>query len=231
MPENKETLYQLVELKKHFHIDGNLIKVLDGLNLNIPKGLWVSLVGPSGSGKTTLLHLLGGLDKPSAGKILLEERDLARISRRGLSQLRRERIGFIFQSYHLFPELTALENAALPALRFARDLEAAYRRASQLLDDFGLGKRLEHRPRELSGGEQQRVAIARALINDPQIILADEPTGNLDAKAAGEIIRILNSLRDDGQRTIVMVTHDMQLAGKTDCTIRLSDGQASLHKQ
>ena len=128
MPENKETLYQLVELKKHFHIDGNLIKVLDGLNLNIPKGLWVSLVGPSGSGKTTLLHLLGGLDKPSAGKILLEERDLARISRRGLSQLRRERIGFIF-NHTSFQDLTALEKPPA-ALRFARDLEAAYRRAA-----------------------------------------------------------------------------------------------------
>jgi putative ABC transport system ATP-binding protein len=231
MPENNDTLYQLVDLKKHFRIDGNSITVLDGLNLSIPKGLWVSLVGPSGSGKTTLLHLLGGLDKPSAGKILLGGRNLALFSRRDLSRLRRERIGFIFQSYHLFPELTALENAVLPALSFGRDRNAACRKARQLLEDFGLGKRLEHRPRELSGGEQQRVAIARALINEPQIILADEPTGNLDAAAAAEIIRILNSLRGDKQRTIVMVTHDMQLAEKTDRVIRLREGQASLHKQ
>jgi putative ABC transport system ATP-binding protein len=231
MPGSNETLYQLVDLKKHFRIDGNSITVLDGLNLSIPKGLWVSLVGPSGSGKTTLLHLLGGLDQPSDGKILLEKRDLARFSRRDLSRLRRDRIGFIFQSYHLFPELTALENAVLPALSFARDRDAACHKASQLLEDFGLGKRLEHRPRELSGGEQQRVAIARALINDPQIILADEPTGNLDTAAAAEIIRILNSLRGDKQRTIVMVTHDMQLAAKTDRVIRLREGQASLHKQ
>ena len=231
MPENNDILYQLVDLKKQFRIDGNSITVLDGLNLSIPKGLWVSLVGPSGSGKTTLLHLLAGLDKPSAGKILLEERDLARFSRRDLSRLRRDRIGFVFQSYHLFPELTALENAVLPALSFGVDRNAAYRKAKRLLEDFGLDKRLEHRPRELSGGEQQRVAIARALINDPQIILADEPTGNLDAAAAAEIIRILSSLCGDKQRSIIMVTHDMQLAGKTDRIIRLREGQASLHKQ
>ena len=139
-------------------------------------------------------------------------------------------IGFIFQSYHLFPELTALENAVLPALSFGVDRDAAYRKAKRLLEDFGLGKRLEHRPRELSGGEQQRVAIARALINDPQIILADEPTGNLDAAAAAEIIRILNSLRKSDQRTIVMVTHDQQLAAKTDLVIRLQAGKTNIQQ-
>ncbi len=228
MAGNNNTLYQIVDLKKHFRIDGSSIQVLNGLNFSIPKGLWVSLVGPSGSGKTTLLHLLGGLDKPSAGQILLEDQNLARLSRRNLSRLRRDKIGFIFQSYHLFPELTAIENAVLPALYFGRDRTEACRKAGQLLGDFGLADRLEHRPRELSGGEQQRVAIARALINDPQIILADEPTGNLDAAAAAEIFRILNSLRKSDQRTIVMVTHDQQLAAKTDLVIRLQAGKASL---
>ncbi len=231
MAGTNDILYQLVDLKKHFRLDGSTIQVLNGLNFSIPKGLWVSLVGPSGSGKTTLLHLLGGLDKPSDGQILLDNQNLARLSRRNLSRLRRDKFGFIFQSYHLFPELTALENAVLPALYFGRDRNEACRKAGQLLADFGLADRLEHRPRELSGGEQQRVAIARALINDPQIILADEPTGNLDATAAAEIIRILNSLRSSGQRTIVMVTHDLQLAAKTDRIIRLQDGQASVHQQ
>ena len=228
MMENQDTLFKLVDLKKHFRLAGSSIQVLNGLNFSIPKGLWVSLVGPSGSGKTTLLHLLGGLDKPSSGQILLQGQDLAGLSSRRLSLLRREKIGFIFQSYHLFPELTALENAVLPALHFGRNREAEYQKAKELLHRFGLADRLEHRPRELSGGEQQRVAIARALINDPKIILADEPTGNLDATAAKEIIRILNSLRENQQRTIVMVTHDLELATQTDLTIRLQDGQVQV---
>ena len=219
-----KALYQLQNVTKNFHLEGGVIEVLRGLTLDIAAGAWVALVGRSGSGKTTLLHLLGGLDKPSAGHIQLDGQDIARMSAAQLTSLRRQRIGFVFQSYHLFPELTAWENAVLPALHWGRDREAAYRNARQWLHAFGLDDRLQHRPRELSGGEQQRVAIARALINDPDIILADEPTGNLDAAAARDILDILKNVHLEQGKTLIMVTHDQALAGQADRVIRLADG-------
>lgn len=221
MTENKEILYQLDGINKSFKLGRTKIPVLNNLNFSIKKSKWTSITGPSGCGKTTLLHLLGGLDKPSSGKIFLEEQDITTLSSGKLSQIRKKRIGYIFQSYQLFPELTAIENALLPALRFDVDKKAAEERARELLSSFGLAKRLQHRPRELSGGEQQRVAIARALINNPQIILADEPTGNLDAEASKEILRILLALLEKQEISIIMVTHDLQLAQKSDFVIKL----------
>lgn len=216
-----EFLYEVRDLHKDFRLAGAVVKVLCGLNFSIPRGQWTALVGPSGSGKTTLLHLLGGLDRPSSGAVMLEGMDLATLSARRLTNLRRRRIGFVFQAYHLFPELSAWENAALPALHWGTSRDAAFARARQWLEQFGLGERLEHRPQELSGGEQQRVAIARALINDPDVILADEPTGNLDAAAADGIMAILAELRATGDKTLVMVTHDQALAARADAIISL----------
>ena len=219
-----KALYQLQDVTKNFHLEGSVIEVLRGLTMGIAAGGWVALVGRSGSGKTTLLHLLGGLDRPSSGQIWLDGGDLATMSAAQLTALRRQRIGFVFQSYHLFPELTAWENAVLPALHWGRDRDAAYQRARQWLHAFGLDDRLRHRPRELSGGEQQRDAIARALINDPDIILADEPTGNLDAAAASGIMEILKNVHLEGGKTLIMVTHDQKLAEQADHVIRLADG-------
>ncbi len=221
-------LYRLEALCKNFKLGGGEIKVLQDLSLVLPRGRWISLVGRSGSGKTTLLHLLGGLDRPSQGRIFFQGEDMLRLSSRRLTAIRRRQIGFIFQSYHLFPELSAWENATLPALHYGNHREQSYRRAEMLLSQFGLGQRLHHRPRELSGGEQQRVAIARALINDPEIILADEPTGNLDAAAAAEIMAILAELRHKGQKTVIMVTHDLELAARADLCLQLEAGKTQL---
>lgn len=201
---------------------GGYVEVLRDLNLTVEKGKWLALVGRSGTGKTTLLQLLGGLDRPTSGTILLDGQDIGRLSSAKLTDLRRQRIGFIFQSYHLFPELNSLENAMLPALHWNQDRDATEKKARELLEHFGLAHRLNHRPYELSGGEQQRVAIARALINNPDIILADEPTGNLDKKAADDIIRIINDVRKDSDKTLVMVTHDQELAARADSIFNLT---------
>jgi len=217
-------LYEILGLRKSFQMKQGIIEVLKGLDFTITPGEWLALSGRSGSGKTTLLHLLGGLDRPSQGKILLNGQDLSRLPSSSLTALRRTVIGYVFQSYQLFPELSALENAVLPALSWGSDRQDAVRRATALLQDFGLGERLQHRPRELSGGEQQRVAIARSLINNPKVILADEPTGNLDAAAAAEIVAILQKLRQDRQLTIVMVTHDQKIAASADRCLHLADG-------
>lgn len=216
-------LFCLQKVSKNFLLEGGVIQVLSDLSMQIAAGSWVALVGKSGSGKTTLLHLLGGLDQPTSGKILLDGHDLTSMSSGALTSLRRRRIGFVFQSYHLFPELTALENAALPALHWGMNLEHSYERAREWLTAFGLRDRLRHRPLELSGGEQQRVAIARALINDPDIILADEPTGNLDAGAAQAIIDILREVHLSKNKTLIMVTHDQQMAEQADKIIQLKN--------
>ena len=219
--QQPQMVYDVRGLCRSFTLNGDTIRVLDNVTFTIAQGSWVALIGPSGSGKTTLLQLLGGLDRPNSGQILVHGQDIARLSSRRLTALRPRSIGFIFQSYHLFPELTALENVALPALGWRCDREAVYRRAQDWLDQFGLHQRLHHLPQELSGGEQQRVAMARALINDPDIILADEPTGNLDPAATAQIVDIIGLIRAKRNPTIVMVTHDMQLAAKAELTIPL----------
>jgi ABC-type lipoprotein export system ATPase subunit len=211
-------------LWKHYVLEGNTIPVLKGVDLAVQSGEWVALVGRSGCGKTTLLHLLGNLDNPCSGEVRLDGCSYARMGMLERAAARRRRLGFIFQAYHLFPELSAFENVLLPARGWFGDNETARKRAATLLEGFGLGHRLTHRPQELSGGEQQRVAIARALINDPGIILADEPTGNLDGQAGAEILGILQKLHKEDGRTIVMVTHDLKVAALADRICRLDNG-------
>ncbi len=205
------------------HVD---VPVLKGCSLAVEPGEWLAILGSSGSGKSTLLHLLGGLDRPDpgGGDILYEGRPLANRSTRSLDRYRARTVGFVFQFYHLLPELTVLENAMLPGLvPGGIGGGPARRRVRELLDRFGLSHRLHHRPRELSGGERQRTAIARALANDPQILLADEPTGNLDAHTGEEILDLLAEAHREGL-TIVMVTHDQQIADRADRDGRLVDG-------
>ena len=216
-----EPLFQIKNLHKTFSLAGGTIEVIKDLSLDLPKGEWLALTGPSGCGKTTLLHILAGLDRPTSGDILLDGQNIAKMSSSALTKLRKQRIGFVFQSYMLFPELSALENAALPALQWGVNRNQVYENAKKWLETFGLATRLNHRPRELSGGEQQRVAIARSLINNPDIILADEPTGNLDAKAAQGIIDILQHVRSGKAKTLIMVTHDLNLAKQANRVIEL----------
>lgn len=205
-------LFELKDICKTFRIEGSPISVLSHVNLTIQHGEWIALTGPSGCGKSTLLHLLGNLDKPSSGTVMLDGVDINKLWAWQQAKIRKERIGFIFQAYHLFPELNALENVTLPARKWMANKNECLQRATELLTKFGLKDRMKHRPQELSGGEQQRVAIARALLNNPDIILADEPTGNLDYSAGNDIIEILQHLHREEGKTIIMVTHDMRIA-------------------
>ncbi len=208
------------------------VPVLKGASLSVAAGEWVAVLGTSGCGKSTLLHLLGDLDRPdeAAGEVLFEDRSLKTRSRRARNRYRNRSVGFVFQFYHLLPELNVLENTLLPALVglhrwvYYRRIGAIRRHATDLLESFGLGHRLRHRPRELSGGERQRVAIARALMNDPKVLLADEPTGNLDEKTGAEILDLIARQHRKGL-TIVMVTHDSAIAERADRLVRLQDGR------
>jgi ABC-type lipoprotein export system ATPase subunit len=226
-PAAATTAFAAVNLEKTFRLDGHVIPVLRGVNLEICRGEWAAFIGASGSGKSTLLHLLAGLDDATAGEVLCLDRPYSTMSRSKKATLRRHEIGLVFQNFLLFPELTALENAALPALHWGWPRDERVSRARELLERFGLATRLDHRPQELSGGEQQRVALARALINDPAFILADEPTGNLDNQAAGEIITLLEQLHRDAGKTVIMVTHDLNLARKADRVWRIAHGVAT----
>jgi ABC-type lipoprotein export system ATPase subunit len=201
------------------------LEVLRGINLDINRGDFLALRGASGAGKSTLLHLLGGLDFPDPGEIESQGRNLRNLSSRDLAQWRNREVGFIFQAYYLLPELDALENVCLPARMARTPATDAANRARDLLTRVGLKERMEHKPYELSGGEQQRVAIARALINQPDLILADEPTGNLDSHTGQEIIDLLCSLREERKMTLVMATHDSNVASRAQKTIHLVDGQ------
>ena len=203
----------------------NGARAVSGLDLEVGRGEFLALRGASGAGKSTLLHLLGGLDTPNEGQIVLAGRDLARLGRRELARLRSQEVGFIFQAYYLLPELDALENVCLPARMARTPAPEAEARGRELLARVGLKERVEHKPYELSGGEQQRVAIARALINQPDLILADEPTGNLDSHTGGEIIDLLCALRDEKQTTLIMATHDARVAGRAPKVVELVDGQ------
>jgi ABC-type lipoprotein export system ATPase subunit len=215
-------------LRKTYVMGRRTLEVLRGVDVEIARGDFVALRGASGTGKSTLLHLLGGLDTPNAGRILFDGQDISHLSDRQLTHFRNRRVGFVFQAYHLLPELTALENVCLPA-RVARvGSGVAARRAEELLARVGLQGRLDHKPSELSGGEQQRVAIARALINEPEMLLADEPTGNLDSHTGGEIIELLKSLRPEKNMTLVIATHDAKVAASAPRVIELVDGQIHL---
>ena len=211
-------------VRKSYLIGGRPLEVLRDIGLTVERGEFLALRGASGAGKSTLLHLLGGLDLPSTGEIIFDGKNLRSLPARALARLRNRRVGFVFQAYHLLPELSALENVALPA-RMARISSAeAAALGKELLQRVGLGARLEHRPCELSGGEQQRVAIARALINQPDLILADEPTGNLDSHTGGEIIQLLCALREERRATLIMATHDAKIAARAPRVMELADG-------
>jgi len=214
-------------LCKTYILGKRSLEVLRGVSIEISRGDFVALRGASGTGKSTLLHLLGGLDTPNSGEIFFDGQSVSRFSDSELTHFRNRRVGFVFQAYHLLPELTALENVCLPA-RVARiGADTAVRRAGDLLARVGLQGRLDHKPSELSGGEQQRVAIARALINQPELLLADEPTGNLDSHTGSEIIELLKSLQPEKRMTLVIATHDSKVAASAPRVIELVDGQIS----
>jgi lipoprotein-releasing system ATP-binding protein len=211
-------------LKKTYVMGRRSLEVLRGVDLEIARGDFLALRGASGAGKSTLLHLIGGLDTPNAGEIYFAGENLAKFSERKLTDFRNRRVGFVFQAYHLLPELTALENVCLPARVARRSAGEIAARARELLMRVGLADRLDHQPSELSGGEQQRVAIARALINDPVLLLADEPTGNLDSHTGSEIMELLKNLRTEKQMTLVIATHDARVAALAPRVIELVDG-------
>jgi predicted ABC-type transport system involved in lysophospholipase L1 biosynthesis ATPase subunit len=220
-----ETLLSAVDLHKRYVLPHKTVQVLQGTSFAVAAGERVAIIGRSGTGKSTLLHLLGGLDRPDQGEILMEGRPLYALRARARSLLRARRIGFVFQSYHLLPEMDVVENVLLPALALGTPHPHAARRARELVALVGLADRMTHTPLELSGGEQQRVALARALMNEPSLLLADEPTGNLDHDTGAQILELLFGLSRDHRHALVIVTHDPQVAARCDRILRLEGGQ------
>jgi lipoprotein-releasing system ATP-binding protein len=220
-------LIHVDEVYKHYTSHQTTVEVLRGVQLQVAAGEMVAIVGPSGAGKSTLLHLMGGLDRPSQGAIRYNGVALQQLRDEQLADFRNQHIGFVFQFHYLLPEFSAIENTLLPALIQRRAKSEAYREAQQLLIRVGLGDRLHHRPGELSGGEQQRVAVARALINNPDVVLADEPTGNLDRTMGQSIQKLLRRLNEERGQTFVIVTHDREFAAQMDRVISLVDGKVS----
>jgi ABC-type lipoprotein export system ATPase subunit len=213
------------DLTKAYKLGKRSLEVLRGVSLTVNRGEFVAVRGASGAGKSTLLHLLGGLDAPNAGQVHFQGRNLADLSDSALTRFRNRHIGFIFQAYHLLPELDALENVCLPARMARRPAADVEPRGRELLGLVGLADRVEHKPYELSGGEQQRVAIARSLINDPVLVIADEPTGNLDSHTGAEIIDLLCRVRAERQTTLIIATHDASLAARAPRVIQMVDGK------
>ncbi|MBL4884680.1 MAG: ABC transporter ATP-binding protein [Planctomycetaceae bacterium] len=217
---------RLIELTKHYHLGDNIVRALRGVTLDVPEGDFLAIMGSSGSGKSTMLNLMGALDRPTSGKYLLAGKDVSTMDDDELSLVRNELIGFIFQSFHLIPQYTVLDNITL-TLQYRRGgtgiTSEDENRAIDIAGKVGLADRLDHRPLQLSGGQQQRVAIARSLINDPQIIMADEPTGNLDSTTSEEIMKLLTDLNNEG-RTIIMVTHEPEVAVLAKSQIYMKDG-------
>jgi ABC-type lipoprotein export system ATPase subunit len=220
-----EPLLSARGLAKTYTMGKRALEVLRGVSLDVARGEFLALRGASGAGKSTLLHLIGGLDTPNAGEIHFAGQNLAAFSDAELTYFRNHRIGFVFQAYHLLPELNALENVCLPARMARIPAGQAGARGRDLLAWVGLKDRMDHKPYELSGGEQQRVAIARALVNEPELLLADEPTGNLDSHTGGEIIELLKNLRAEKQTTLVIATHDAKVAAHAERVVELADGQ------
>jgi putative ABC transport system ATP-binding protein len=214
-----------VDLTRTFEVGETTVEALRSINLDVDRGQFVALVGPSGSGKSTLLNLVGGLDRPTSGQLWIDGEELSASKEKALTEHRRRRVGFVFQSFNLLPRLTAVENVALPLMFVGVPERERMERAGQLLDQVGLSDRQDHRPTQLSGGEQQRVAIARALVNRPAIILADEPTGNIDTATGAEIMALLRRLNREQGVTLLLVTHDPEAAGFADRVIQLRDGR------
>ncbi len=224
-------LIRTIDLARRYQLGKTVVEALRGVTLTIEQGEFVALVGPSGSGKSTLLHLIGGLVRPSSGEVWVNELELGRSSDRELVSYRRDTLGFIFQSFNLLPIKTAWENVAVPMLLSGVAPALRKARALALLDQLGLAQRSDHRPSELSGGEQQRVALARALANRPRLLLADEPTGNLDSRTGGEIMQLLQGLVRDEGLTLLLVTHDSGIAGYADRIVHLRDGMVERTEQ
>jgi len=220
----KQEIIKLKRVAKYFHLGGESVKAVDGVDITINKGDFIAIVGPSGSGKSTMMNLVGALDIATKGEIYLDNINIEKLEESDLAQIRGRKIGFVFQTFNLIPTLTALENVMLPMVFQRVPLEIRKERATQLLTDIGLGHRLDHLPKQLSGGERQRVALSRALANDPEVILADEPTGNLDSKRGEEVAKMFEKLSEQG-KTIILVTHDMNVAKHADKIYKLRDGK------
>jgi len=218
-------MIKLENVTRVYQMGQTLVQALRGLNLEIADGEFVAIMGPSGSGKSTLLHLIGGLDLPTTGRVLLDDLDIAQQNGNQLAELRGRKVGFVFQTFNLVPTLSALKNVELPMIFQKVPRKERYEKARRLLEQVGLGDRLHHKPSELSGGECQRVAIARALANNPQILLADEPTGNLDAESGEQIMQILKRLNEEQKMTIIVVTHNPDVARYAHRIIRMRYGQ------
>jgi putative ABC transport system ATP-binding protein len=217
------TVVEAIDLKKTYMLGKVPVEALRGINLKVEKGDFVAILGPSGSGKSTLLNMFGALDKPTAGKMLIEGVDVSTLNDNQLADLRRN-VGFVFQFFNLIPRLSARENVELGMSIAGLGRNERRKRAEQLLETVGLKERMAHRPSELSGGEQQRVAIARALANDPKFLIMDEPTGNIDSKTAAEIVELIKRLNEENQATIILVTHDARMAARAKRTVQMLDG-------
>jgi putative ABC transport system ATP-binding protein len=217
------TVVEAIDLKKTYVLGKVPVEALRGINLRVEKGDFVAILGPSGSGKSTLLNMIGALDKPSAGKILIEGVDVSTLNDSQLADLRRN-VGFVFQFFNLIPRLSARENVELALSIAGVGKNERRKKAEQLLETVGLKDRMSHRPSELSGGEQQRVAIARALANDPKFLIMDEPTGNIDSKTAAEIVELIKRLNEENDATIILVTHDARMAAEAKRTVQMLDG-------
>ena len=222
-----KTLISLQGLRKTYTIGTQVVHALDGLDLQIDRNEYVALMGPSGSGKSTLMNILGCLDSPTQGNYTLNQQDVAHLNEDQLAEIRNREIGFVFQTFNLLPRYTALENVALPLIYAGLDRDSREERAKEVLTQVGLADRMSHRPNELSGGQRQRVAVARALVNRPSIILADEPTGNLDTATSMEIMALFQEIQEAGN-TVILVTHEEDIAACTKRVVRLRDGKLDL---
>jgi putative ABC transport system ATP-binding protein len=220
-----EYVVETEDLTKYYQMGPITVKALESVNLRIKRGEYISIMGPSGSGKTTLFNMVGGIDRPTRGRVYIDGVDIAKLDAYELAWLRCRKIGYIFQTFNLIPVLTAMENVTLPMIFAGVEREERSRRAREILETVGLGERLDHKPMELSGGQQQRVAIGRALANNPVIILADEPTGNLDLQTGLEIITLLRGMNKEKGVTVIAATHDLKMIDVSDRIIYLRDGQ------
>jgi putative ABC transport system ATP-binding protein len=225
MSMGEEPIIRVIDLHKYYVLKGEIVKALKGINLEIYRGEYISILGPSGSGKTTLFNMIGGLDKPTKGKVYIEGIDIYSLPDRKLAYFRNRKLGYVFQTYNLIPYLTALDNVALPMVFAGVPRKERIEKAKKLLEAVGLGERLHHRPFELSGGQQQRVAVARALANDPEIILADEPTANLDLVTGKQIINLLKEISLSRGVTVITNTHDLKMIDVSDRVVYIRDGR------